>query len=360
MVFGLGVFLLESNLENPLAVSGVSALRKNLFCCLLFSATLLICPHVGAQPLSFDFVAEAHVGGKPESVIGDQNFLYASNMGSGANPFAKDGNGFISKLAYDGTIVDRNFISLPGALDAPTGMAFVGNQLFVADLDEIVGFDLDGQATPNRIDLRSFGVSFLNDLVAVSDRHLVVSGTNAKKLLLLDTVAQSTVELQLDFTLNHPNGLEFDQQTGQLYVATNIQHTIGANASNGEVLKLDLDVAGDSASFVSKAANAGLFLDGIALLNDDQLIYSDWVSFDRTTGVLGRAHADDLTLAEPTDLSLKGFADFHWQEERRLLAAPNFVDGRIRLLRLPVPEPTTSCLLLGTLLFGGCLARRWA
>jgi hypothetical protein len=228
-------------------------------------------------------------------------------------------------------------------------MAFQGDRLFVADLDEVIGFDLNGQASPARIDLRRFGVSFLNDLVAVSDHHLVVSGTNAKKLFLIDTLAGSAETLHLDFGLTHPNGLAYDKRSGLLYVAANLAHTIGANSSNGEILQLNLDISNSSASFVSKASNAGLFLDGISLFGKDQLIYSDWVSGSSPAGTLGRLNIDDLSPATSTELNLSGFADFHWQESRGILAAPNLLGGEIRLFQHPIPEPSTLFLsLLGT------------
>jgi len=333
-------------------------LTKNFASWISLLFAILLHSQAYGQPLQFDFVAEANVGGQPESVIGDASYLYASNMGVGANPFVKDGNGYISKLTYEGEVLDQNFITLAGQLDAPTGMALLGNQLFVADLDEVIGFDLDGLTPPQRIDLSSFGVSFLNDLVAVSDRHLVVSGTNVKKLFLVDTIAQSAAELQLDFALDHPNGLAFDGSTGELYIAANKQHAIGANLSNGLILKLDLDVVGASAAFVSQAPDAGFFLDGIALLNDDEWIYSDWVSFADPSGVLRRRDLVTLEPAAPTDLNLRGFADFHWQADRRILAAPNLVEGKVRLLSLSIPEPSTCGLLLATALALGVARRR--
>jgi hypothetical protein len=321
-------------------------LNRSLVLACGWCATLLLLSPVRGEALEFDFVAEVVVGNKPESVIGDGTYLYVSNIGASPNSRAKDGNGYISRLTYDGTLVDQSFISHRGVLDGPTGMAILGERLFMADIDEVIGYDLNRVDGAKRINLSQFGVQFLNDLVAVSDRHLVVSETTTKKLFLIDTVAESATPIQLDFTLNHPNGLAFDEDAGQLYVVANIQHTIGASFANGEILKLNLDVANSSASLASRGQNAGLFLDGIALFGDDELIYSDWVSFSGTTGVLRRLGIEGWTPLEPSNLALKGFADFHWDAEHRLLVAPNLIDGRVRLLSLPVPEPSTYALLV--------------
>jgi hypothetical protein len=225
-------------------------------------------------------------------------------------------------------------------------MTLLGNQLFVADIYEIIGFDLTGVRATTRIDLSQIGVSFLNDLVAVSNHKLVVSGTNVKRLFLIDAEAMSSEATSLDFTLNHPNGLEFDSGASELFVAANVQHTISATASNGEILRLDLDIEVRSASLESRAQNAGLFLDGISSFGDDQIIYSDWVSGSGANGVLGRLHIDDMSLASPTPLGLRGFADFHWQESRRIIAAPDLIGGTIRLLHQPIPEPSAIMMAL--------------
>lgn len=308
--------------------------------------SLCICFTIAhAQPLEFEPIASVSVGGRPESVIGDDNFLYASNFGATGGREAKDGNGYISQISYDGRVLDRNFITLPGGLDGPTGMAILGDRLFVADIDEVIGFDLSGDAAPVRINLSQFRVSFLNDLVAVSNNHLVVSATNARRLFMIDISAQSAQPIDLDFSLIPPNGLEYDASTRELYVAANRQHTIGSNNLNGEILKLNLDVAGSSATLEDRVLGAGRFLDGIELLGDGSLIYSDWVSFSSASGKLGRIDLNDFSLAEPSNLNLRGFSDFHWQQNRRILGAPDLIGGRVNVLQLVVPEPSTTGLL---------------
>jgi hypothetical protein len=330
---------------------------------LLLALPLIAGLQVKAQPLPFETIAEVTVGAMPESVIGDEHFLYASNLGTGSNPLGKDGNGYISKFSYAGELLEQQFISLAGQLDGPTGMALLGDRLFVSDLDEVIGFDLNRAAAPVRIDLRGQRVTFLNDLVAVSDHQLVVSATNAKKLFLIDTLTESFEPFGLDFALNHPNGLAFDAEANKLYVAANRVHTIGSNMSNGEVLVLDLDLDNASATLDAQVANAGFFLDGISLFDNGQIVYSDWVSGSGATGVLRRFDAQSLTLATPTNLQLQGFADFFWQDRQRILAAPNLIGGKVRLLRLPIPEPSSHVhllLLLGSVLGSHSLrTRRW-
>ena len=69
----------------------------------------------------------------PESVCYDsvRNQLYVSNINLGE----KEESGFISKLSPDGKILDLKWIV---GLKAPKGLAVSGNNLYVADVDELV------------------------------------------------------------------------------------------------------------------------------------------------------------------------------------------------------------------------------
>src|SRR5690242_10469967 len=76
----------------------------------------------------------------PESVLYDstQDIYFVSSIaGSGT---AKDDNGFISRLRPDGAIENLKFIEGGKngvTLNAPKGLAIVGDTLWVADIDEI-------------------------------------------------------------------------------------------------------------------------------------------------------------------------------------------------------------------------------
>jgi DNA-binding beta-propeller fold protein YncE len=69
----------------------------------------------------------------PESAVYDEKraVIYVSNMN--LNPRQKDGNGFISKVAKDGKIIQLEWIS---GMSSPKGLALYGNTLYTADIDE--------------------------------------------------------------------------------------------------------------------------------------------------------------------------------------------------------------------------------
>src|SRR6266545_2797536 len=80
----------------------------------------------------------------PQSFIGDTQGkdYFISNVNG--EPEARDNNGFITKLDAEGKITSLKFIQGDSAgilLHAPKGLALIGQTLYVADLDQLKGFD---------------------------------------------------------------------------------------------------------------------------------------------------------------------------------------------------------------------------
>ncbi len=213
----------------------------------------------------------------PESVMynAKEDVYLVSNINVDGIPTKKDNNGFISKLAPDGTVLNLKWIA-GGAnevtLNAPKGMAIVGNTLYVTDLDTVRKFDLLSGKTLGAIPIE--GTTFLNDLAAgpdgtvyVSDTGLVAdekgigpSGTDAVyKISPADKV--SLIAKGKELTL--PNGLEV-LANGKLQVVTfgsSEIYTLDADGKRGDLQKLP---AGS--------------LDGVITLSDGRLVISSWES----------------------------------------------------------------------------------
>ncbi|UJR80172.1 SMP-30/gluconolactonase/LRE family protein [Sandaracinus amylolyticus] len=105
----------------------------------------------------------------PESVLHDasDDVYLVSNIGG--SPFEQDGNGFVSRIAPDGTVIALRWID---GLDAPKGMAIAGDVLAVADLTVLRRFDRHTGAPRDAITIP--GASFLNDVVAAPDGSFFV------------------------------------------------------------------------------------------------------------------------------------------------------------------------------------------
>ena len=136
----------------------------------------------------------------PESVIYDRNneCIYVSN-GVG---FAKNGQGFISKLSTSGNVLSLNWIT---DLNRPTGMAIRDNQLFVADIDVLLWIDLEGEKV-----IKQFKVveenPMLNDVDISSNGtvYVTASGSHSVYELKGDTLVKTFQEEKL---LQYANGI---------------------------------------------------------------------------------------------------------------------------------------------------------
>lgn len=117
----------------------------------------------------------------PESVAYDaaSEMLFVSNI-AGA-PDAADGNGYISQLGIDGTVVEQKWVE---GLNAPKGMAVADGKLYVADLAELVEIDIAGGTISNRY--AAEGAMFLNDVAAAPDGRVFVSDTFGNAIFVLE------------------------------------------------------------------------------------------------------------------------------------------------------------------------------
>lgn len=80
----------------------------------------------------------------PESVAYDPagQVLYVSEFGSALKPVEKDGQGHISKVALDGTVLEERFLPPTGlTLNKPKGIWVAGDRLWVTDIDTLWVFN---------------------------------------------------------------------------------------------------------------------------------------------------------------------------------------------------------------------------
>lgn len=103
-----------------------------------------------------------------------------SNVGGA--PADRDNDGFISKVSPDGTLAELRFIdgARSGApLNAPKGMALVGDTLFVADIDTLRAYDRSSGKPLGDVAFPS--ATYLNDVAPAAGGMLFVSDTGIGK-----------------------------------------------------------------------------------------------------------------------------------------------------------------------------------
>ncbi len=117
----------------------------------------------------------------PESVLHDKEadvYLVSNINGS---PLEKDDNGFISRLSPEGEVLTLKWIdgsSDEVTLNAPKGMAIVGDTLYVTDLDVVRMFDRNTGAPKGEIAVE--GATFLNDLAPASGGGVLLTDSGLK------------------------------------------------------------------------------------------------------------------------------------------------------------------------------------
>jgi outer membrane protein assembly factor BamB len=121
----------------------------------------------------------------------------------GGMPDKKDGNGRIARISHDGRTTNATWAD---GLNAPKGLKAWDNILWTADIDEIVGFNMETGKLAKRVKVPD--AKFLNDVTIGHDGTVYVSDMMGNKIYAL---AGSRVSVFAEGEqLEYPNGLFFE------------------------------------------------------------------------------------------------------------------------------------------------------
>lgn len=245
----------------------------------------------------------------PESVAAapDGEAFYATNFGDELAPTDEDGDGFITKLAGDGTVEARRFLPSDAddaALHAPKGTVVVNGRLYTADVDRVVGFDLETRSKTVEVSLQDKGVSFLNGLAAKDAQTLFASATSQGTIYRVDL--QDGTATALATEIPQANGVAYAAEASALHVVT-----FGGN-SGGQLRTLHLKGDRTIAETTTRTIRSGGRFDGLVRHNGALLISSWGVKgTDERPPVLYRVDDGGTGAVTTTPLSgWQGPADF--------------------------------------------------
>ncbi len=240
----------------------------------------------------------------PESVlfVADKKapYLFVSLIdGEGS---AADNKGGIARLAPDGAVLDKDWIT---GLNAPKGMAIVKNQLYVADITEVVVIDIKKQKILKKIPIPN--AVFLNDVTANSTGIVFVSDTRTNKVYRIEK-DEPTLYLE---NINNANGLK----------------AIGSNLLVGAGSELLL--FGPDKARLTLAKGFAQGIDGVEMAQRGEFIVSCW------PGLIYYVYADGkIQLLIDSQADKINTADIGFDTATNTLFVPNFFKNSVTAYNL--------------------------
>jgi hypothetical protein len=266
----------------------------------------------------------------PKSVLWDagQDVYLVSNInGESAIP---NRNGFLSKIGPDGKVIALKFVdgSKKGSeLNAPKGMAIIGDILYVADISVVRKFDRKTGKAKGEIKIPN--AIFLNDLSASPDgKTLYVSdsavtfkagnfaGTGNDAIYTINVKKGSVAVLISDEALHWPSGLLADED-GVWVVALGANHLFHVDQQGGTGPATRLPKGG---------------LDGIVKLGDGSFLVSSWEASAIYRG-FPRGEFKEVISGIPSP------ADIGLDSKRNTLLIPIFQKSAVQFVPLPPLTP---------------------
>ena len=258
----------------------------------------------------------------PESVRYDADLdaYFISNING--NPSQKDGNGFIARVDAGNTAA-VTMLAEGGkkgvTLNAPKGIAIVGDTLWVADIDAVRAFNKRTGAPIASIDLRPMKAEFLNDVVAGPDGSIYVTDSGIRfdanggmthpgqDQIFKITGRKAAVAIKSDSALSAPNGIAWD--------GANSRFVLGP--FNAKVVSAWKD--GDTT--VTQIGTGPGGHDGVEVLGDGRILVTSWAD--------SAVHVISNGTFRKVIGNVDGPADIGIDTKRNVVAVPRFSAGRV-------------------------------
>ncbi len=223
--------------------------------------------------------------------------IYVSNIVGKHD--VKDGKGYISKVSADGEMIEKEFIS---GLNAPKGVYCSKDKLYVADIDEVLEYDLKtGKKLNTYKNKKSKG---LNDVTIGSDGKPYITDSAGKCLFVVENNELAVY-------------IEDDQLKGMngVYAGNNKLYIGGTNNFH------EIDQTDKSISIVAEEVGT---LDGIEKVGEGTFVTSDWKGHVQKINTNGETE----TLLNTTSDEIYA-ADLGFIPDKKLLLVPTFYDNRV-------------------------------
>jgi len=225
----------------------------------------------------------------PESVLPVGNVLYVSLIDG--QPWDADGNGGIAKVQTDGKVLDPYWVH---GLNAPKGMATVGNNLYVADISEVAVIDIASGKITKKIKVE--GAEGLNDVTATNSGVVFVSDSKKATVWKIENDQPS---LYLE-NMQGVNGLKAVKN--ELYIA-----------SGKSFVKADINKK------VTPVATMPEGVDGVEPIGNGDFVNTAWGGWIYYVSADGKVE----TMLD-TSPQKKNTADIGYDPAKRIIYVPTF------------------------------------
>ena len=256
----------------------------------------------------------------------DQNVWFVANING--NPSGKDNNGYISRLKPDGSVDSLKFIAggrNKVMLNAPKGMAIVGDTLWVADIDAVRGFNRKTGALVANI--RVPGAVFINDIAPgpdglyATDTGVIYGPDGSTKHPGPDAIyriagRKASTAIKFDGQPG-PNGITWDPNGERFIIAP-----FGDKAISSWV-------PGDSTA--RKIGEGPGMFDGVESFGPDQFLITSWA--DSSLSLLSEGKVSKLLGG------IAGPADIGYDRQRGRVAIPQLTENKMVIVQVDAGQP---------------------
>lgn len=250
----------------------------------------------------------------PESIIPYNGNFLVSNIGKKLDA-ELDKDGFIALVDSNGIIITENYFNdAKVKLNAPKGMAIIGQTLYVTDIQRIVGYDLNRVKDAIVIDLAS-STKFLNDIVAQDENTVLVTDTFENAVFTINLTSK-TIEKTYN-NLEGVNGIA-NSKDGLFIVTTGLNLNATGNLKH-------IDFKGNIETL--KSGSVGI-LDGVQQVSNKNILITDWKDLEGGEGYIYLYDTLSETL-ETSTIKITSPADFYFDEKSGKVFIPQTLYNRI-------------------------------
>jgi sugar lactone lactonase YvrE len=264
----------------------------------------------------------------PESVHydADLDVWFVSNING--NPSQHDGNGYIVKVPAESTTTVTMFAEGGKGgvrLDAPKGIATTGDQLWVADIDQVRVFDKRTGKPLKSISLKAQKATFLNDIAIGADSAAYVTDTGimfdpkgamthpgVNRIFRIAFKDNKVTEAATGDSLASPNGITWDAANNRFLLAPFAGKDVQAWTPGKAPTKI--------------ADGPGQY-DGIEILRDGRILVSSWADSSVYSVRDGKMSKLVSTVSAPADIGV--------DTKRGVLAIPRFDQNQVEFWKIP-------------------------